>query len=460
MLGWKILKQGFDYDSGYKSLSQDEEELILEVNKMFREKTKFKEINNSKQAKSQIKELIEQISLDNKLILDNDQEQYIINNAMSHVYGFMGLDMILQNDNIEEIAVNGLNKPVYVYLRNQGWKKTNLMYTELSHSINLINKMSRELGRRITYQSPRLNAVLPDGSRLHASIPPISNLELTIRKFRHEPFSVFELIKNGTISSEAMALVWMLMQSDLSIIVSGNTASGKTTTLNSIFSFVPATERILITEETPEINVPHEHKVNLISNNELNISISDLVADSLRMRPDRVIVGEVRTRNEVLALIDTILSGQARGCYATFHAQSGMETLTRLLSLGVLEIDLKSIDLIITQRRMLKYNIKTRKTYEIRKIVEISEVNKNNKIDINNTSINSIFSYDYDKDNWISNIKNSELINKACRSMGITLNEFKIELKNRKKFLDDNLNKKITFNESVTKIQHFAFGVK
>lgn len=452
-LGWKILESGFDYDIGFQTLSKDEEIMLAELEAKFKEISKFKEIENKEEAEKEIKFLIERVASENKLILEDDQSAYLIKAAISHIYGFMGMDPILKDDSIEEIAVNGINKPVYVYVRNKGWKKTNLVFTKKDVVVNLINKMAREIGRRITYQNPRLNGILPDGSRLHASIPPISNVEITIRKFRQNPFSVFDLIENKTVSAEAMALVWMLMQSDLSILVTGNTASGKTSSLNSIFSFVPMDERVLITEETPEINIPHKHKVNLVANKELGIGISDLVADSLRMRPDRVIVGEVRTSEEVLALIDTILSGQARGCYATFHSQSAFETLSRLRSLGVLEIDLKSIDLVITQRRMLKYDTKKRRTYEIRKIIEIAEVDKTKEM-----SVRNLFEYDYNKDKWDKKLVKSQLIGKASKSMGITEKEFLKEMKKRQKFLEKNIGKKISFEKSVDIIQKFAFG--
>jgi len=452
MLGWIIKKEDADYILDLPKLSEDEQKVVYGVEELFKEASKYGDIDSKEKAKKKLKSLITLHLKDLKIMADEDQINYLTEISTAHIFGFGFLDKLLNDDEIEEIGIIGLNTPVYIYLRNKGWQRTNGYFTDIELVIDIINKMARQLGRRITYQSPRLNAVLPNGARLHASIPPISKVELTIRKPKENPMTVFDLIKYKTINEEALSLIWLLMQSDLSVLISGNTASGKTTTLNSIFSFIPLTERILITEETPEINIPHFHKVNMVSNAELGITISSLVSDNLRMRPDRVIVGEVRNEEEVQALIDTILSGQARGSYATFHAQSSKETLRRLHSLGVLDIDLQSIDLIIVQRRMMKYDVKTREIKEIRRIIEISEVDKESSMKTQN-----LFEYDYEKDGLIQVYKNSKLLEQVRKSLGLTKKELEDELKARTEFLKKFKKENINFNESVNEIQKFAF---
>ncbi|MCD6549783.1 CpaF family protein [Candidatus Micrarchaeota archaeon] len=452
-LGWCVKDEKVDYPINLPVLTSEEEEVVLAVADLFKELAKYEEFESEEETREKIRELLEEYCVENQIVLDEDQEEYLVDIATSHVYGFAFFDQLLKDPNIEEIGVIGINKPVYVYVRNKGWQQTNGYLTTVEYAIDLINKMSRQLGRRITYQSPRLNAILPDGSRLHASIPPISKVEITIRKFRENPFTVFDLLRFHTVSPEALSVIWLLMQSDLSVIVAGNTASGKTTTLNALFSFVPLWERILITEETPEINIPHKHKVNLVANEDLGVTISSLVADSLRMRPDRVIVGEVRTAEEVNGLIDTILSGQARGSYATFHAQSSVEALRRMHSLGVLEFDLQSIDLIIIQRRMVKYDVKTRESKEIRRIIEIAEVDKSSLM-----KTKPLFKYDFEKDRWTPNYSNSFLIERVRRVMGLTKAELKEELRRRTEFLKSNIDKGWDFARSVEEIQKFAYG--
>ncbi|MFA5381550.1 MAG: ATPase, T2SS/T4P/T4SS family [Candidatus Micrarchaeia archaeon] len=452
MLGWVIKKEEVDYVLNLPKLSIDEEKVIYEVETLFKEASKYEDIDSKEKAREKIKKIIKLHLTDNHIQADNDQLEYLTETATAHIFGFGFLDKLLQDDNIEEIAIIGLDKPVYVYLRDKGWQKTNGYFTDLDLILDIINKMARQLGRRITYQNPKLSAILPDGSRLHASIPTISNTEITIRKTKENPFTILDLINYKTINEEALALLWVFMQADLSVLISGNTASGKTTSLNALFSFIPLNERVLITEETPEINIPHEHKVNMIANYELGISISSLVSDNLRMRPDRVIVGEVRNTEEVQALIDTILSGQARGSYATFHAQSAHETLRRLHSLGVLDIDLQSIDLIIVQRRMMKYDIKKRESKEIRRIIEISEVDKENPM-----KTNYLFEYDYEKDILKKKYKNSMLIEKIRKSLGLTEEELEEELRIRTEFLKKIKKQNLNFVDSVKEIQNFVF---
>jgi Flp pilus assembly CpaF family ATPase len=169
------------------------------------------------------------------------------------------------------------------------------------------------------------------------------------------------------------------MQSEINVLIAGNTGSGKTTLLNSLFSFVPLDERIIITEETPEINIPHNHRVCLKINAEQKITMTDLIKTTLRMRPDRVIVGEIRTKEEVDAYLDTILAGQGKGSYATFHGLSVNETLSRLKNLGLTEQDLNALDLIILQKRWT--SIKDGKKIEKRKLFEIAEV-ENSKVTV------------------------------------------------------------------------------
>lgn len=370
LLGWKILKQS-NYKINLPILSKEEEELILALEELFKDETRRKSIKTNEDAEKLLKELIFSYAEEHKIYLDRSQTEYLTKVAALYIYGFGFLEYLLKDKRIEEISVIGIDKPVYIYLRENGWQSVNAMFTSERAIVDIINKMAQKIGRRITLQNPRLDAVLPDGSRLHASISPISNGEVSIRKFREIPFAPCELVYNNTISKKAIALLSVAMHGDNSILISGNTASGKTTTLNTLFSFVPANERIVITEETPEINIPHTHQIRLVANRDMEISLKDLVYDSLRMRPDRIIVGEVRNPDETKALFDVLLAGQARGAYATFHAQSSQEAFQRLRSFGIMENDLNSIDFIVIQKRMMNYDPKNRTCKELRKITEI-----------------------------------------------------------------------------------------
>jgi len=457
-LGWKIGSWKCDYEVGLPELSEEEKEVVRAVAESSREASGTFEVEGREEVRREIGRLLSTYCMENGLEVEREQMDYLTRAAVAHVYGFSAIDELIDDDWLEEIAVVGIEKPVFVYHRQKGWLKTNCAFTSGDALVEVVNKMARGLGRRITLQSPRLNAVLPDGSRMHASIPPISNYELTIRKFRRNPIHVADILAYGTYSPEALAFLWMVMQSDCSLVISGNTSSGKTSTLNALFQFVSLKERVLITEETPEINIPHEHQVKLLSSEELGIAMKDLVADSLRMRPDRVIVGEARTGAEVNALLETITSGQARGSYATFHAQGARETLVRMRSLGALPIDMQSIDMIVVQRRMMRYDAERRKGREVRRCTEICEMVRNGEGDENSIPVlSTIFKYDMKKDALVPTGRRSLLAERVRETFGMGAREFGLELRRRARFL---LALDVTrpFAEITDEVQRFSYA--
>ena len=417
MLGWRILKQA-DYSVELPTLSEDEERLITATEERFKEATRSRNARGREESETLIEEILVKTAEEKSVYLDLDQREYLCRVATMHIYGFAFMEPLIEDPEIEEISVIGPLKPVYVYLRKKGWKRVNACFEDEKAITDMINRMARNVGRHITMQNPRLDAMLPDGSRLHGSLPPISQGEITIRKFRDRPYSPRELAENKTVSIDALALLSVLMQCDSSIVIAGNTASGKTTTLNALFSFVPGNERVVITEETPEINIPHNHQLRLVANRDMEISLKELVYDSLRMRPDRMIVGEVRNKEEVEALFDVLLAGQARGSYATLHARSVDEALSRLRSFGIRDMDLESMDCIVVQRRMLLYDPRKRKNMEIRRVVEIAELDNGPR-----------FLYRNGK------IRQGKLIEKAAQSFGLSKKEMVAELRKRKRLI-------------------------
>jgi Flp pilus assembly CpaF family ATPase len=425
-------------------LSEQENSLILEIEEKFKEESRTKSISSKKESEEFISKLISDHSYRNGVFIDKGQLGYLSRIAALHIYGLGPLEALVEDNEIEEISVIGLDKPIYVFMRNRGWQSVNASITTEKEISELVNKMSASIGRRITLQNPRIDAMLANGSRLHASLPPISEGEITIRKFRERPFSPAEIVENGTSSAKAMAFLSLLMHSDSSLLVAGNTASGKTTTLNALFSFVPANERVLITEETPEINIPHQHRLRLVANKEMGIMLKDLVYDSLRMRPDRIIVGEIRNREECEALFDVLLAGQARGSYATMHGRSARETLQRIKSFGIGESDIASIDAIAVQRRMLVYDKKAKRNLEIRRVVEIAEVGD---------GFATIFSFNGKE---LVYKKSQAMLDKLAGKLSLSRKEVEEELALREKLVKTT---KGSFSEFFKKVQAQLYGL-
>ncbi|MEM4295363.1 MAG: ATPase, T2SS/T4P/T4SS family [Candidatus Anstonellales archaeon] len=424
LIGWRITKEG-QYKINMPILSEEEEELIIEIEGHFREITRIREFQSKDDLIKELTKALEKACNNNGYVLKEHQMQYLTDIAYKHIYGLGFFEYLLNDDSIEEIAIIGLNKPAYVFISNKGWQKANAEITSIDYLMDVVNKMASVLGRRITLQHPRLDTTLPDGSRLHASMPPISEGELTIRKFRQRPLSIKELVNLKAMPINAAVLLSFFMQGDFSLIVAGNTASGKTTLLNSLFSFCPANERLLVTEETPEINPLHEHKLKLLASKDMEITLMDLVYDSLRMRPDRVVVGEIRNAEEARALIDVLLAGQARGAYATFHAKSGNEALSRLLSFGISKMDINSIDVIAVQKRMLIYDKEKRAIEERRRLVELS---------IYNEQLINIIKYHIANDSW--EFKNLDsLYTFIGNRLGMGKSDVKEEIKRREELI-------------------------
>lgn len=286
---------------------------------------------------------------------------------------------LLRNSEITEVMVNG---PDSVYVEKNGKiTKTEVYFRNNNHVMHIIDKIVTPLGRRIDESMPMVDARLPDGSRVNAIIPPLAlnGPTITIRKFFKEPLSVDDLVNLGTLTPQISDFLEACVKSRLNILVSGGTGSGKTTTLNVLSSFIPDDERIVTIEDAAEIQLRQEHVITLESRppnieGRGSITIRDLVRNALRMRPDRIVVGEVRS-GEALDMLQAMNTGHD-GSLTTGHANSPRDMLARLETMVLMagmELPVKAIreqissaiDLIIHQSRMRDGS---------RKITHITEV--------------------------------------------------------------------------------------
>jgi Flp pilus assembly CpaF family ATPase len=212
VLGWQILNDG-DYLVDIPALSREEKELIAAAEERFKEASRLRDADSKEESESLVESILLKTAEELGIFLSREQEGYLARVAVMHIYGFAFLEELLQDPDIEEISVIGPQRPIYAFSRERGWRTVNACFDDERAIADMINRLARPLGRHITMQNPRLDAALPDGSRLHASLSPVSHGEITIRKFRERPFSPLELAKNGTLPLDALSLLSVLMQS-------------------------------------------------------------------------------------------------------------------------------------------------------------------------------------------------------------------------------------------------------
>ncbi len=260
----------------------------------------------------------------------------LINYILQQNIGLGHIEILLKDENLEEIVINNAKEPVWVYHRKHGWLKTNIIMPNESRIRYYSTIIGRDVGKEITTLNPLMDAHLKTGDRVNSTLTPISSKgnTITIRKFAVKPWTITDFIKEKTISYEASALIWMAVQNELSIIIAGGTASGKTSMLNVIANFFPPNQRIISLEDTRELMLPETlHWVPLetrLPNPEGKggITMLDLIVNSLRMRPDRVVVGEIRRKAEAEVLFEAMHTGHS--VYGTVHANNVRETVNRL----------------------------------------------------------------------------------------------------------------------------------
>ncbi len=309
--------------------------------------------------------IIEKLAQEEKPLSRSEREM-ILSDLMDEVLGYGPITRLLNDPTVTEVMVNG---PEQVYCeRNGKLTLTDIMFYDDNHVLRIIEKIVSPIGRRIDESTPMVDARLPDGSRVNCIIPPLSLVgpTITIRKFSRDPFTVDDLISFGTMTREMADFLKACVEARLNIVVSGGTGSGKTTTLNVLSSFIPNDERIVTVEDAAELQLRQEHVVTLESRppnieGKGAITIRDLVKNCLRMRPDRIVVGECRS-GEALDMLQAMNTGHD-GSLTTGHANSPRDILSRLETMVLMAgMDLpvraireqiaSAIHLIVQQSRM------------------------------------------------------------------------------------------------------------
>ncbi|MBM3281866.1 MAG: CpaF family protein [Candidatus Diapherotrites archaeon] len=257
---------------------------------------------------------------------------------LNEMVGLGPIEFLLADGNLEEIVVNSATEPVWVYHKKHGWLKTNIIINPEAEIQNYASIIARRVGKQVTILNPLLDAYLVTGDRANASLFPISSRgnTITIRRFRRDPWTVTDFIDSKTASAASMAMLWLAMEYELNIIVSGGTGSGKTTLLNVMLPYIQPNQRVLTIEDTRELQLPDFLHWVPMTTREPNaegkgaVTMLDLLVNSLRMRPDRIIVGEIRRQREAEVMFEAMHTGHS--VYATVHANTAEETITRLIS--------------------------------------------------------------------------------------------------------------------------------
>jgi pilus assembly protein CpaF len=348
-------------------------------NKLLAELDPSLDITRSEDVRRTILDLFEQILSEENIVLSRPEKQRLLDQITAEILGLGPLQSLLEDESITEIMVNG---PRNIYVERKGRiHRVPVTFEGSEHVMRIIDRIVAPLGRRIDESSPYVDARLPDGSRVNAVIPPISLVgpTLTIRKFAKNPITIEQLIQFGSVTPEALQFMKACVESRLNLVISGGTGSGKTTLLNVLSGFIPSDERILTIENAAELQLRQEHVVTLESRpanieGRGEITIRQLVVNALRMRPDRIIVGEIRDE-AALDMLQAMNTGHD-GSMTTAHSNSPRDTLARMETMVLMAgMDLpvraireqvaSAIDVIVHQERLRDGQ---------RKVVNVTEV--------------------------------------------------------------------------------------
>jgi flagellar protein FlaI len=378
-----------------------------------------------------------------QLNLKFSKESYL--KIMYYVYrNFVGLNEIeplMQDPNIEDISCDGVGIPVYIIHRKYGSMKTNVVFNDPEVLRQFVIKLAERCGRYVSYAEPILDATLPDGSRVAATLATdvaTRGATFTIRKFTEEPFSPVHQLELKTASSQMLAYLWYMVEHRASILVIGGTATGKTSMLNSISMFIQPTAKIVSIEDTKELRLPHEHWISGLARVGFGVptatgekygevTLFDLLRESFRQNPDYVIVGETRGE-EAYVMFQGMASGHAS--MSTFHAGSVEGALKRLTSppINLSPTLLESLDIVITMAYAREKGKSARRVKEITEIVSVDPRTGEVKTNV-------VYKWDPVKDTFVK-VGESFKLARIASERGVTVKSIEEEISRRAKLLE------------------------
>jgi flagellar protein FlaI len=390
----------------------------------------MKEILDPSAFKSIKKRFIDRASeiLKNKLPnIKEDMHDFLVGKLIQDMLGLGEIEFLVNDPNLEEIVIPSAKESVRVYHKKYGWLSTNLTISKEEDIVNYSNIVARRVGRQITVLTPLLDAHLVSGDRVNAVLYPISTKgnTITIRKFARDPLTIVDLINSNTCSIEIASLLWLAIEYEMNVLVSGGTASGKTTFLNACLPFIPPNHRIISVEDTRELMLPDflywTPLVTRAPNPEGKgeVSMIDLLVNSLRMRPDRIILGEIRRQKEAEVLFEAMHTGHS--VYATVHADSAAETISRLTNppINVPPNLLKAVNLNIVMFRDRRRGV--------RKALQVAEFESGRS----GADANIIYRWVPEGDKFVKHSESSRIFEDLSRMTGLSERELNQNLKKK-----------------------------
>ena len=372
--------------------------------------------------------------------LAEEDENIIVGRLAQEMLGLGELELVLADENLEEVVINSARENVWVYHKKFGWLKTNLALPNEETVHNYASIIGRKVGRQITNLDPLMDAHLLSGDRVNATLFPISTKgnSITIRKFSRDPWTVISLIENNTFNAEVAALLWLAIQYELSVLIGGGTASGKTSFLNSMLVFTPPNQRVISIEDTRELILPDFLHWTPMTTRQANpegkgkVTMLDLMVNSLRMRPDRIVLGEIRRQREAEVLFEAMHTGHS--VYSTLHADDASQVRNRLISppIDLPESVLGALHLVCVQYRQRRSGI--RRTFEIAEIMPGED----------GVNMNIVYKWDARDDKLVKVGDTLRIINELSLHTGMTQQEFQQDLDAKKTILASMVEKKMS----------------
>ncbi|MDO8627617.1 MAG: ATPase, T2SS/T4P/T4SS family [Candidatus Diapherotrites archaeon] len=379
----------------------------------------------------------------------------VVNNILDNSIGFGQISAMMRDPNLEEIMVNGFDKFVFVLHKEYGMCKTNMYISHKEQQIQeLVSRIAKFSGRKFSDEHPLIDSRLPDGSRANATFSTVTPFgpTLTIRKFNYVPISIIDMIEKGTMNAEIAAFLWMMIEGmdiePMNCIITGGTSSGKTTTLNALTTFINHRDRIVTIEDTIELNLGgRENWIQMEAKPKIKeqpeITMDDLLKNSLRMRPDRIIVGEVRGE-EAQTLFVAMDTGH-KGILGTLHSNTAREMMIRLKNapMNVPEQMLPLLDIVVVHYRMYD-----REKGLIRRIAQVAEISRMDE----KVLLSNIFEWNPKKDETVRTDIPSHTLQTLADKTGLSKTALKNEMLVRQRILEWMLENNIRSAPNVEKI--------